>query len=73
MKTHFCTKEKTLIDFSGTCNWCGAKEPATMNLFGDSPHVEVISDHLAWVSWVIVVLVLTGCAAAISFFIGKLV
>ena len=54
----------TNISFDDECNWCGMKEPE---------RVIVINDHLAWVTWVIVALVLVGCAAAISFFLGKLI
>jgi hypothetical protein len=64
MTPHYCPVEKTNIAFDDECNWCGMKE---------SPHIEVISDHLVWVTWVIVALVLVGCAAAISFFLGKLI
>jgi hypothetical protein len=64
MTPHYCKAEKSHMMISGECNWCGMKE---------SPHVAVISDHLAWVTWAVVVLVLTGCAAAISFFLGKLI
>jgi regulator of replication initiation timing len=26
MKSHFCIKEQTIIEFAGECNWCGEKE-----------------------------------------------
>ena len=49
---------------SGCCNWCGEKEPERF---------VVITDRLVWVTWAVVVLVLTGCAVAIAFFLGKLI
>ena len=64
MKPHYCPVEKSSMMISGSCNWCGAKEPE---------RVVVLSDRLAWVAWVIVVLVVFGCAAAISFIVGKLI
>ena len=63
MTPHYCPVEKTNMMISGCCNWCGEKE---------LERFVALSDHLAWVSWTVVVLVLTGCAAAISFFVGKL-
>ena len=64
MTPHYCKEEQSHMMISGCCNWCGEKEPE---------RVVVLSDHLAWVSWAVVVLVLTGCAVAISFFLGKLI
>jgi hypothetical protein len=64
MTPHYCKEEQSHMMISGCCNWCGMKE---------SPHIEVISDHLAWVTWAVVVLVVIGCAEAISFFLGKLI
>jgi hypothetical protein len=64
MTPHYCKVEKSHMLISGECNWCGEKEPERL---------VVLSDHLAWVSWAIVILVLTGFAAVISFFIGKLI
>ena len=26
MKEHFCSAEKSLITYEGSCNWCGQKE-----------------------------------------------
>ena len=64
MKTHYCPVDKAYLSFEDECNWCGLKE---------SPHVAVISDHLAWVARVIVVIVVFGCAVAFSFIVGKLI
>ena len=64
MTPHYCKVEKSSMMISGCCNWCGEREPERF---------VVITDRLAWVTWAVVVLVLTGCAAAISFFIGKLI
>ena len=26
MKEHFCSAEKSMITYEGSCNWCGQKE-----------------------------------------------
>jgi len=64
MTPHYCKEEQSQMMISGCCNWCGEREP---------DRVIVVNDSLVWVTWIIVTLVLIGCAAAISFFLGKLI
>jgi len=76
MKTHFCTKKQSLIDFSNTCNLCGEKEPDVLVLFEDQPqfytHVHVISDRLAWVTWALVAIVSFSLMLGTAYVIGKI-
>jgi len=64
MKTHYCPVDKAYLSFEDECNWCGMKE---------SPHVTVLSDSLAWMSWAIVAVVLCGLMMVVSFFVGRLI
>ena len=64
MTPHYCPVEKTNIAFDDECNWCGMKE---------SPHVEVISDNLAWITWALVAAVLCGLMVVVSYVVGKLI
>ena len=64
MKTHYCPVDKAYLSFEDECNWCGMKE---------SPHVTVLSDSLAWMSWAIVSVVLCGLMMVVSFFVGRLI
>ena len=45
MKTHFCPKERTMIDFEGECNWCGKKEEKEWPLTRDWK--ETIDERIA--------------------------
>lgn len=65
MTPHYCPVEKTTMMISGCCNWCGAKEQKRFSSV-------VVNDRLAWVTWAFVILVLIGCVASISYFLGKL-
>ena len=60
MTPHYCKAEKSHMMISGCCNWCGEREP---------DRVIVIYDSLAWVTWAIIVIVLTGCVAVIAYFL----
>ena len=64
MTPHYCPVEKTNIAFDDECNWCGMKEPE---------RVIVINDHLAWVTWAFVAIVICGLFVIISLFLGKLI
>jgi len=45
MKSHYCHKEQTIIEFSGQCNWCGEKEVTT---FTTEDRVAVEQGTDAW-------------------------
>ena len=64
MTPHYCPVYKAYLSFEDECNWCGMKE---------SPHVTVLSDSLAWMSWAIVAVVLCGLMVVVSFFVGRLI
>ena len=64
MTPHYCPVEKTNISFDDECNWCGMKE---------SPHVTVLSDSLAWMSWAVVAVVVLGWMLGLAYVIGRLI
>ena len=45
MKEHFCSAEKSMITYEGSCNWCGEREGSMIEVLKQAYHLLLTEPH----------------------------